>query len=313
MKKFKQKFNKSINLVPLFLLFMSSSCSSINSLVGSNGSALKIIHTDEILLKDKTCSNLVEGQINAWKSKDVEKLKKIYTNDIVHFDGYPAYVGIDEVIKMAEYMWRRFSLWEMKAGEVYISKNQCMGEWVNWNVMGFSQDDPGLEYDLLDFQNDKISFWRLFYDQKFCEAFNEPERIDDAFLSQFASTWSSGNITEIKNLYSSQAVYEDTLFDVSITGSRKISNYASSLFNQFPGIEWHKLYPFGEGKALGAYKDDYPFASQGALFEITLQDEDNKPCEIRAVIILTRNDKNKIVRQIILYDAESLVECGLAK
>jgi len=313
MKKSLHKFIRPVNLIPLFLLLNSACCSPLNLPIGPQQSALSELNIDEILSKDRTCTNLVEDQINAWQSRDIEYIKQIYTDDIVHFDGYPAYVGFDEVVDLAERMWMRFSKWEMKAGEVYISKNECVGEWINWNVLGIPQDSPGMEFDLINFRDDKISFWRLFYDQKFWEIFNEPHKIDNDFLNQFASTWSGGIKKEIKQLYSRDAVYEDTLFNISHTGSNNISIYASSYFDQFPQAKWTVMHTFAERKALSGFKDDYPFASQGALFEITLQGEDTEPCQIRAVIILTPNHEKQIIKQQIFYDAESIVECGLAK
>ena len=61
----------------------------------------------------------------------------------------------------------------MKAGETYISKNECFGTWVNW----FSnlRDTTLTEFDLLESQDGKISFWRLFYDQNFYQFFEYPK------------------------------------------------------------------------------------------------------------------------------------------
>jgi len=281
--------------------------------VSSKTPALPKINVNGVLSRDEICTKLVESQIEAWRSENPDALKKIYTEDIVHFDGSPAYVGIDEVTHMAENMWIYFSKWEMKAGEAYISKNACVGEWMNWNIMGFSQDEPAIEYDLLNYRGDKISFWRLFYDNNFQEAFGAPERIDDDFLTQFASTWSGGKKKQIGNLYSENAVYEDTLFDISLSGRSAISDFASSFAGQFQDAAWELMSPFGEEEAGYDFIDEFPFPSQGGVFSISIPGEGNESCEIMALIILTPNDENLITQQRMFYDAQSLISCGLAE
>ena len=113
------------------------------------------------------CTTIVDGQIAAWDTRDPERIREVYTDDIVHFDNGPGLAGIDKVISMSEMMFRAFPEWPMAPGDTYISADKCAGEWVVWDIMSFTQDEPGVEFDVLETRDDKISYWRLLYDQAF--------------------------------------------------------------------------------------------------------------------------------------------------
>jgi len=269
------------------------------------GEGLKTPNAEEITRISNECEDIVKGQVNAWNTRNADNLKKIYTDDIVHFDSEPAFVGIDEVVDMAKQVWDMFPNWQMRTGGTYISEDKCFGTWINWGIMGLTQESPGIEFDLLETQNNKISFWRLFYDQNF--GFSE---IDDELLSQFEIIWSQGDVNKIKAFYSEDATLEDTLFGVSVDEQSKIANYAESIFAKNPGASWELLIPFAEGRAGYPYSEKHPFASQGGVFAIHLADSDGKPCDIQTVVILTPNKEGQIQAQEAFYDAGSLIACG---
>jgi len=276
----------------------------------SSTKGFKTLDAQEITMLGDNCEEIYIAQIEAWKSKDPENLRLVYTDDIVHFDSEPAFIGIDRVVNMAKRMFRGFRNWEMDAGETYISKDQCFGTWINWNTMGKTQENPGLEYDLLDTRDNKIYFWRLFYDPNF---FSEPPQslMDD--LAKFESNWSKSDSVKLMEMYSEDAELDDSLFGISISGHRKISDYADSFFMQNPGLAWHFLSPFSEGEAGPNYIDEYPVPSYGGVFTISVLDTEKEPCEIRAVVILTPDENGKIQKQQNFYNADSLIECGWAK
>ncbi|HEY9121755.1 MAG TPA: nuclear transport factor 2 family protein [Brevefilum sp.] len=302
-----------IILLLFAVLFASCSVRTEAVIEPENNPALPLISKDQTLTKADFCSELYHAHIDAWNSRDVENLKVIYTEDIVHFDGEPLFVGIDEVSGMAEDMWQFFPEWEMKVGSTYISKEACLGEWINWNVFSFSEEDPGIEFDLLNYQDDKVHYWRAFYDKKFLDIFSHGDYIDENLLKNFASAWSSDDPTKIVEIYSDDALIIDTLFDISLDGNTAISEYADAYIRQFPGVKWDLVYSFAEDYSEYSSNTENPFHPQGGVFSITLQILDNDPCEIKAVVLLTPDNENKITEQSIYYDADSIVRCGLAK
>ncbi len=260
----------------------------------SDPKGFKPLAAAEITTLGNNCKNIYGSQIDAWASKDPESLRQIYTDDIVHFSGEPMYVGIDEVVDMATWMLRD-KFWQMKAGETYISKNQCFGTWINWGSMNFKEDDPGLEYDLLDTRDNKISYWRLFYDTYFFGT-NHMEPIEN--MNRFGSYWSQNDTAKLSEIYSDDAQLDDTLFGISISGHEEIADYADKFF---PGAAW---------QLDNAFLDDLV---DGGVFAITVIDKDGNPCEIRAIVLLTPDESGKIQKQEIFYNADSLLACGWAK
>ena len=271
----------------------------------SDAKQLQLLSIQEIETLDKNCEDIAKLQIETWNTRDPENLREIYTEDIVHFDKNPAYIGIDEVINMAKRMFINFPNWQMGLGDTYISKEKCVGTWINWGVLGFKQDDPGLEFDLLETQDNKISFWRLFYDEKFNFA-----PIDYELLSMFEKSWSQNDENVLLDIYSENAKLEDTLFDVAIVGHEEIAGYATSIFTFSQGASWNLIIPFTEGHAEYPYKDEYPYPSVGGVFGVNTKKGDGTTCEIRVVAILMPDENGKIQAQETFYDANTLIECG---
>jgi hypothetical protein len=265
------------------------------------------LNAQEVAGLGSACERLFQQHIDAWDSRDPESLRGIYTEDIVHFDGKPLFTGIDQVVEMAEFMYDIFPYWEMEAGETFISRDKCLGTWVNWGLFDFLKDNPGREYDVLETREDMIYYWRMYYDQAFHSAFVAMDLVDDEFLSQYALAWSSGSSSDVVKLYAADARLLDSLFDFSISSQSEIPDYYDRLRAKSPLAAWEVRYTFAESKPYGK---DYPLPSQGAIFGITVDDLSGNPCEIRAAVILTPNDKGLIQSEEIFYNAESLITCG---
>ena len=275
--------------------------------------ALKTLDAQEITTLGENCEELYRSHIDAWDSRDPQNLRLIYTDDIVHFDGKPLYVGINGVVGMAKGMFEFFPDWQMEAGDTYISDGECFGTWVNWGVFGFTQANPGLEFDLLETRDGKISFWRLFYDQNFFEAIPDGTNIEQDFLTRFANSWTAADIDELLKIYSQDVHIEDTLFGISDRGQRAMIAYANDVFDKSPGASWELLYPFAENEGGYIAQEGEPLPSEGGVFSITVKDHDSNPCEIRVVLILTPDENGIIQTQQIFYQADTLLACGWVK
>ena len=255
------------------------------------------------------CREIAAMQIDAWATMDSENLRDVYTDDIVHFDAEPAYIGIKEVIDMANMMYRNLPTWQMSLGDTYISADKCFGTWLNWEVLDRTKDNPASEYDLLETRDGKISYWTLFYARDF---FGPPEK-DDSLELKFASTWSEGDPDKIKSMYTKDAEIEDSLFGISISGQRKVSNYARRFLAKAIHPNWELKESFDGGKAGFPYKEEYPFASEGGIYAVSVTDESNQTCNLRIAIILHRTDDGLITKQETFYAPASLIECGWAE
>jgi len=300
------KYQQYFRLLLVTLLFLSlSSC--------ANTQALKTLDAQEVTTLGRNCEALYRSHIDAWDSRDPQNLRQIYTEDIVHFDGKPLYVGINRVVGMAKGMFEFFPDWQMEAGETYISNDECLGTWVNWGVFDFTQANPGLEFDLLETREGKISFWRAFYDQNFLEAIPNGTHIEGEFLTRFANSWTGADIAALLKIYSQDVHIEDTLLGISDTGQQALIAYAEDIFDKSPEASWKLLYPFAEDEGGDITQKGQPFSSEGGVFGITVKDNSGNPCEIRVVLILTPDDNGNIQTQQIYYQADTLLACGWVK
>jgi ketosteroid isomerase-like protein len=288
-------------------------CCLISLSACSRTKPLKTLDANEIKSLGNDCQVLYKAHIDAWNSKDPANLRQIYTEDIVTFEGEPSFVGIDDVVMMAGVMYDSFPNWQMDVGETYISQDECFGTWVNWGVFGFTKDDLGYEYDLMETLDGKISYWWLFYDNKFSGAFRGMSNVDNDLLNQFAASWSGRDQQEITNLYAPEAVLEDTLFGISITGQDAISAYARSFIASSPETSWTVLSGFVGDQASLPNREQYPYVFQGGIFSIKVEGLGGEPCEIRAAVVLTPDDDGIIQDQKIFYNVDSLLACGWAK
>jgi ketosteroid isomerase-like protein len=256
------------------------------------------------------CATVYAGQVDAWASREPERLRQIYTDDIVHFDGDPAYEGIDEVIGMAEMMFRVLPDWQMAPGETYISADKCAGAWRNWGLFGFTEDQPGVEYDVLETRSDKIAFWRLFYDPAFYTAWGDPDYIDRELLTRYVDAWTEGGIDGIQALYARDAVLTDTLLGVTADGRREIVAYAQAFYALSPDAAWTLVHPFAEGEADFPYEDDYPYPAHGGVFAVEVRSRDSAPCTLQAMVVLTPNGAGQIAEQETFWAADTLAACN---
>ena len=172
---------------------------------------------------------------------------------------------------------------------------------------GLTEGNPGLEFDLLETQDNRISFWRLFYDEHF-----DSERIEYEFLSQFVATWSQGDLAAIKDMYAKDAEYEDTLFGIQVEGQKMIEKQIEQFLTRGAN-NWEIKIPFGEEVSKFPYKEEIPFPSTGGVFTITVLDQDGSPCDLSVFIILTPDAEGLIVKQEIFYAVDSLISCGWAE
>lgn len=285
----------------------------INLTACSPKEPLNILDVDKITKLGEDCTILYSSHIDAWNSRETSRLRSIYSKDIVHYDGMPLFVGINSVVDMARVMFSSFPDWKMSAGNTYISADKCAGEWKNWSLMGLSENNPGVEFDVLESKAGLINYWTVYYDQNFFNTFQQSNYVDVEFLNDFLETWSTGDIENILNLYSSDVEFQDTLFEYSIKGQESVSEFGQKFIVKTKNTEWQLQSSFAESPPEAYFAKKYPYQSQGGVFTIRIKDWIGNPCEIVTLIILTANEDGKIIKQENFYDAKTLVECGWAK
>ena len=252
---------------------------------------------------------ITSAVVEAWTSGDVDAVRELYTDDIVHHDQtFSAHiVGIDSVGYMASSFMNQFAGMQSRVAESFIGLEDCLAVSELWNIrLGheFTQDDPLVGVDLYETRGDRISYWTLFYGLDTLEKVPgsaTTERLDGArsLLSSYGSAWSSGKPQMVGDLYARDAVREDTIFGERAEGREAITSFAESFFAWYPGAQWNLLLPFGEGRG----------DATGGVYAIRVSGPGDQPCEVHAAVLFETSE-DQIVHEALYYGADSLISCG---
>jgi len=243
---------------------------------------------------------------------DVEAIRLLYTDDIVHHDEtFDAHiVGIEDVMEMASNFVNFPMEAEVTARFIGAEDGLALEEMWGLSLRGhqFTRDDPLLEVDLLETRDGLISHWTLFYGLNSIDSFKAADTpsTDEArtLLASYASLWSSGDLSMVGELYALNAIREDTIFGERQEGREAVTSFADSFFASYPGAEWDLLVPFGDGT------EDDP--ATGGVFAITVGGAGEETCEVQAAV-LVETSEDHIVHESVYYDADSLIACGWAR
>ncbi len=257
---------------------------------------------------------IISVGVEAWNSGVAETIRAVYTDDIVHHDDTSGMhiVGIEDVAEMATTVMLFFPSYQNRVTDWYIGSEDILAVYEIWNLgLGgyeFTEDDPLVEVDLLETRGDRISYWTLFHGLDSLEKRSKatPERTEEAraILSSHGSAWSSGNPRIVGDLYTSNAIREDTLFGERLEGPEHIRSFAESFFAWYPGAQWNLRLPFGDGQG------ESPVT--GGTYVISVSGPGGQSCEVHAAVLL-KTFEDQIVHEALYYEPESLIRCGWAR
>jgi hypothetical protein len=249
--------------------------------------------------------------VEAWNSRDLEAIRALHTDDIVHHDAtYSNHlIGIEAVMEMTRDFTNEFPSIKRKITKRLMGLEDNLAVFDYWgfrlNDCEFTQADLALIVFLLKTRGDRISTWTLFYGLETMEkigfsSFDEARSL----LSSYGSAWSSGDPSIIGNLYAGNAVREATMLGELQEGSKTISCNAESFFARYPGAQWTLLQAFGEGHG---WQGEPPII--GGSFAIRVTDPTGQPCEALAAVLLQASG-GQIIHEALYYEPDSLTRCG---
>jgi hypothetical protein len=196
-----------------------------------------------------------------------------------------------------------FPDYEARLIGAYLSRHEgvVVADSWNWEPMPtgerWTKDHPLTEFHWITFDEGKISSWQVMYGQEFHTAARLS--LDQKILQDYASAWSSGNLEDVAELYTTDAVRHEPLLWGNQSGSQAIKEFSNNLFTEFPGARMELLQSFGE----------IPEATHiGGIYVIHLQ-EFWRTCDVRAIIVLTP-DNDKIASEWVFYQGSTLFDCG---
>ncbi len=250
---------------------------------------------------------------DAWTTPDGQTAQSPFAGDAVFHDesfGDHA-VGIDEITSLLAFMSTYAPSWEATITERYIGLGDGIAVTRSRNISvnghDFTQADPLLSVDRLQFRDGRITYWTAFYAFDSLQKTQGASRhLDEAkaMLSSYQAAWSSGDSNAVARLYAVDAEWKDTLFGQHLEGRREIESFAEKFFNWYPGGRWDLSLDFGNSRG-------DPLTT-GGLFLITVPQIGAQDCQVGATVLLQISGA-QIIRQSLYYQPESLVSCGWAR
>lgn len=251
----------------------------------------------------------VAALVAADNSHDPDLVPGVFTADVAVEDGDDGFVGIEKLMNTYRNVWSLSSKSQVRHTGTYIG---LRGDWPvdgvavleSVDYLGYTADEPMIEYRHMGIDNGAIASWTSFYDPDTRPFFTPVEELDAAaaeMLESYATAWSSGDYATVSGLYDPDAIRNDTCLHSAGSGRDAIESTAAGMFDLHPDIEFELLRPVATR--------NHDSVEAGGIFAIHTTDSDGQACELEALVLLDA-DGGSIESEEIYYDAESLIECG---
>jgi hypothetical protein len=245
--------------------------------------------------------------IQAWNRREPDLMHPYISGDIVHHDNNSELATDDDSrLSLLSRSFLANPNYEARLSSTFIGRHDgfIVNESWNWEPVitgeSWTIDHPLIEYHWITFYQGKISNWWLMYDQNLHSAIDNP--LDQTLLQDYAIDWSSGDPEVVANLYTPQGVRQDPLFEEYQKGSSAVKEFAAKFFTWYPGVRMDLLQSFGE---IPADK------KIGGVYAIHISNQYGIPCDVLALILLEL-DNEKIDKEWVFYQADSLLACDWA-
>jgi len=244
--------------------------------------------------------------MNANRTKDLETFRQLLTDDAELHDGEDPKIGIEEFMEAVSSPWSKFPGMDGRISGTFLGRDEVLNRQEVYGFLGWSEESPLIEWDLLEVRDGLIARWSFFYNPEtrvFFIPSPEQEAADQtaaAWLTRYTSAWSSGDPAVVADLYAPGTVREDTLFQKQAAGPTEVEAYATDWFDWYPDVTVEMLEPIIERTSREPLT--------GGVFAIRLPQE-QESCEVRIVVLLDTSDEG-IVRERVYYDTDSLAACG---
>jgi hypothetical protein len=262
------------------------------------------LSADEVKTLAAAFDKITSAHIDAWNKHDTNLMRQLYADDITYYEtgNTPNYNGIDSLMNInAEVLTANPNFGVQQTG-TFIGRAQGFTI-TNWNLdtelTELTGQNPESTYEWYTLRDGKISVWWFFYDSKYYAA--QGSSLDSSPLLSYETAWSSGNAKTVASLYDPKVVRTDSLFGYDQQGSFAVKAFATNFFTWYPGMRLELLQSF-------KLFDSNPVMA-GGVYAIHVSDKAGKPCDVRAIILL-EIPQDKITKEWVFYNADSLIACG---
>jgi ketosteroid isomerase-like protein len=247
----------------------------------------------------------------ATTKRDFDRLRQIYTEDIVHHDQNVEYAkGIENVILLQKELTSYFPNFENRLVSTFVGRDDGFNVedtwgWAPYNYKSnvWSSDYPLKNYSWFTLRDGKISYWWLFYGEEVFSVQGKP--FDSKMQKDYAAVWSWGDSEAVASLYTPEAIRQDTLYSEKQQGNSAIKAFATHFFAWYPGVHMTLLETFGEFPSV---------IKRGGIYTVSVSNSSGQPCNVNMLVLLEPDEsQQKIAQEWLFYTADSLIACGWAQ
>jgi ketosteroid isomerase-like protein len=273
------------------------------------------LSSDDVTQMADAFKAVTAANVEAWNAKDLDAIRAILTEDIHFVDvSFGDNIkGIKDVMEMARIMCIIAPDLQRQTTSHYIGVNQGVAFYDYWNMWhpltGYTPENTFFYVFLYETEGDLISYWRLFEGLEMLKKhfINDTAANDlQAMITAYQSAWSSRDPEAITEIYTKDAIRNDTLFRESQKGIAEIQKFAQSFFSWYPNCQWTAYEVFGEKR----YEESPQMI--GSSYGIQTTSPTGETCEVMAVVLLQVLD-GKIIQEDLYYEPDSLIQCGWAQ
>ena len=263
------------------------------------------LSADEVKTIAAEFDKVSSAHMDAWNKHDRNLMVSLYTSDITyHEDGIePMRTGQTSVLWLQSYVLQHWPDQAVRSVDTFIGREDGFDVVEIWNWNGSTKENPFTGYSWYTLRNGRISdMWLFWGSDVFKRLWTPGETFDQKPLQDYASAWSSGDLATVADLYATDVVRQDTLYGENQQGSSAVNEFAAEFFAWYPGVRLELLQPFKLDET----------GMTGGVYAIHVIDQAGKPCDVRAVILLELAE-DKITKEWMFYNADSLIACGWAQ
>lgn len=261
------------------------------------------LSADEVKTIAAEFERVSSAHVDAWNKHDKNLFIILYRYNITYHEDGIAPMGTGErVFWLTSYVLSHWPDHEMRSVDTFIGREDGFDTVEIWNWQVATKEHPFTGYYWYTLRNGQISDLWLFWGSEAFTRFFIPEMdatFTDKPLQDYASAWSSGDLETVTSLYATDVVRQDSLYREIQQGSSAVKEFAADFFAWYPGVRLELLQSFKLDES----------RMTGGVYAIHVTDQAGKPCDVRAVILLELSE-NKITKEWVFYNADSLIACG---
>jgi hypothetical protein len=263
-----------------------------------------LLSADKVKTLSAELERISNAHFQAWMNRDPDLRRQIYTVDVhFHADNKEWVHTLNEMIAFETSFASENPNLECRLVDTFIGSEDGFVRDDCWNAWGTTKDNPELSYDWFTLRNGKISYWWTFTSDENLATLDPPTIVDQKLLQDYATAWSSGDPEEVASLYDPETVRSDSLYGESQQGSSTVKEFATKFFTWYPGVRLELLQSFGEN----------PISiKNGGEYVFHVFDQAGQLCDVSAIILLEPS-QDKIIKEWVFYNADSLIACGWAQ